>query len=310
MDLRNYVLRRLFLAIPTILGVITIVFFLSHIIPGDPVDFIVGDQASSLDRADLIQQLGLDKPLPTQYKNYLVRLFHGDLGTSYYTQGKKVFSLILERLPATILLAFSSLFLALLISIPLGVLSAVKAFSKIDTFAMMLALLGISIPNFALGPLLISIFAVWMNLPFPISGMEGLLSLILPTITLGTALTAILTRMLRTSLLDVLSQDYIRTAYAKGLYSKTILYKHALRNALNPVITITGLQLGTLLTGAIITEKIFDWPGLGQLFIGAIQQRDFLVIQGCVLIISLTYIFINLITDLFYSVVDPTISLK
>jgi len=279
-------------------------------IPGDPVDFILQDHHSTVDRIELTKQLGLDKPLPTQYVLYLNNLLHGDLGKSYYTQGKNVLTLILERLPATIFLALTSILFALVISIPLGIISAVHASSWIDTFAMILALLGIAIPNFALGPALICIFAVWLDLPLPISGSESFLSFILPTITLGTALTAILTRMLRASLLEVLHQDYIRTAYAKGLKEKAILYKHALRNAINPVITITGLQLGTLLTGAIITEKIFDWPGLGQLFISSIQERDFLVIQGCVLFIALTYITVNLITDIVYSVADPKINLQ
>jgi len=304
---RRYVLQRLLISIPTIFGVIVLVFFVSHLAPGSPVDFILGDQASALDRQQLIKDYGLDQPLSTQFFHYLKGICQGELGESYYRPGKKVFSLILERLPATFYLALSSMAFAIFLSLPLGMFSAKKAFTYIDVCAMFLALLGISIPNFALGPLLISIFAVWLALPLPFSGNEDILSLLLPTITLGTSLTALLTRMTRASLLEVLSTDYIRTAYAKGLTEKIIFYKHALRNAINPVITLAGLQLGTLLTGAIITEKIFDWPGLGQLFITAIQQRDFYLIQGCVLIISLIYIIVNLLTDICYSLADPRI---
>ncbi len=306
-----YIARRLLIAIPTILGVCTIVFFLSHAIPGDPVDFIMGEDAtSSLDRQKLTQQLGLDKPIHIQYFEYLKNLGRGHLGYSYQSPGKTVQSLILERLPATCHLALTSLLFALFFSIPLGIFAAIHSYTWIDTLAMMIALLGISIPHFALGPALISILAIWLNLSLPFYGDEHFLSFVLPTITLGTALMAILTRMTRASMLEVLHKEYIRTAVAKGLNQKIILFKHALRNALNPIITIVGLQLGALLTGAIITETIFSWPGLGHLFVSAIQQRDFLVIQGCVLFIALSYIVVNLITDLLYSVADPRIRLQ
>lgn len=304
---RKYLLRRLLLSIPTIIGVIVLVFLISHLAPGSPVDFILGDQASSLDREQLMKDYGLDQPITTQFVTYLKSICRGELGESYYRPGKKVLSLILERLPATAYLALCSMIFALLLSLPLGILSARHAFTRIDMIAMFIALLGISIPHFALGPALISVFAVWLNLDIPFAGNEQVLSFILPTFTLGTALMALLTRMTRSSVLEVLTADYIRTAYAKGLTEKTIFYKHALRNALNPVITLVGLQLGALLTGAIITEKIFDWPGLGQLFITAIQQRDFYLIQGCVLVISLIYIIVNLLTDICYSLADPRI---
>jgi len=307
MPLIQLIVRRLLLAIPTILGVCTIVFFLSHLIPGDPVDFILQDQTNPLDRLQLRKELGLDKPLMTQYFQYLNNLVHGNLGHSYYSHGRTVLSLILERLPYTLILAVSAMICALFLSIPLGVYAALKSFSWKDTSVMFIALVGISIPNFALGPALIVLFVILLGLNIPVSGFTAASSLFLPTLTLGTSLMAILTRMTRTSFMEVLKQDYVRTAYAKGLNKFSILYKHCLRNALNPVATIAGLQLGTLLTGSIITEKIFDWPGLGSLFISAIQSRDFLVIQGCILVIALIYIFINMLTDIGYTLLDPRI---
>ena len=301
----GYIQRRLLLLVPVVWGVVTVVFSFIHLVPGDPVLAMVGENAQPADIARLRQQLGLNDPLHVQYFRYLAKLVRGDLGVSLHT-GKPVLRTIIQRYPATIELALASLLLALIISIPLGVLSANKRNSPVDHFSMVLALLGISMPNFWLGPLLIILFSIKLNL-LPVSGSGGLSHLILPAITLGTAMTALLTRMVRASMLEVMGQDYIRTARAKGLPERVVIYKHALKNALIPVVTIVGLQFGTLLTGAIITETIFAWPGLGRLTIQSISRRDYPLVQGCILMISLTYILVNLATDLLYTVLDPRI---
>ncbi|MFB0518855.1 MAG: nickel ABC transporter permease [Acidobacteriota bacterium] len=301
----GYIQRRLLLLVPVVWGVVTVVFSFIHLVPGDPVLAMVGENAQPADIARLRQQLGLNDPLHVQYLRYLAKLVRGDLGVSLHT-GKPVLKTIIQRYPATIELALASLLLALIISIPLGVLSATKRNSPMDHFSMVLALLGISMPNFWLGPLLIILFSIKLNL-LPVSGSGGLSHLILPAITLGTAMTALLTRMVRASMLEVMGEDYIRTARAKGLPERVVIYKHALKNALIPVVTIVGLQFGTLLTGAIITETIFAWPGLGRLTIQSISRRDYPLVQGCILMISLTYILVNLATDLLYTVLDPRI---
>ncbi len=291
--------------VPVVWGVITVVFSFIHLVPGDPVLAMVGESAQPVDIAKLREQLGLNDPFHLQYFRYLSRLLRGDLGVSLHT-GKPVLKTVLQRYPASIKLALASLLLALIISIPLGILSATHRNSPADHLSMVFALLGISMPNFWLGPLLIIIFSIKLNL-LPVSGSGGWSYLILPAITLGTALTALLTRMVRSTMLEEMGQDYIRTARAKGLPERVVIYKHALKNALIPVVTIVGLQFGTLLTGAIITEIIFAWPGLGRLTIQAISQRDYPLVQGCILMISLTYILINLATDLLYTVLDPRI---
>jgi len=303
--IQGYIRKRLLLLVPVVWGVVTVVFSFIHLVPGDPVLAMVGESAQPVDIAKLREQLGLNDPLHLQYFRYLSRLVRGDLGASLHT-GKPVLKTVLQRYPATAKLALASLLLALIISIPLGVLSATHRNSPVDHFSMVLALLGISMPNFWLGPLLIILFSIKLNL-LPVSGSGGWSYLILPAITLGTALTALLTRMVRSTMLEEMGQDYIRTARAKGLPERVVIYKHALKNALIPVVTIVGLQFGTLLTGAIITETIFAWPGLGRLTIQAISQRDYPLVQGCILMISLTYILINLATDLLYTVLDPRI---
>ncbi|TKJ32789.1 peptide ABC transporter [bacterium (candidate division B38) B3_B38] len=306
--MRGYIQRRLLLLVPVVWGVVTVVFSFIHLVPGDPVLAMVGENAQPADIARLRQQLGLNDPLHVQYFRYLAKLVRGDLGVSLHT-GKPVLRTIIQRYPATIELALASLLLALIISIPLGVVSATNRNSPVDHFSMILALLGISMPNFWLGPLLIILFSIKLNL-LPVSGSGGLSHLILPAITLGTAMTALLTRMVRASMLEEMGQDYIRTARAKGLPERVVIYKHALKNALIPVVTIVGLQFGTLLTGAIITETIFAWPGLGRLTIQSISRRDYPLVQGCILMISLTYILVNLATDLLYTVLDPRIRYK
>jgi ABC-type dipeptide/oligopeptide/nickel transport system permease component len=304
----QYIVRRLLQMIPITLGILTLVFSLIHLIPGDPAVQIAGENARPEDVEQVRKALGLDQPLWTQYVHYLAHLAHGDLGTSYRT-GDKVASAIRERYPATIQLALGSMFVALLVAFPLGMISAIYRNSWIDNVARFFALIGVSMPSFWLGPLLIIAFALnhhW----FPVSGREqGLRSLVLPSLTMGLALAAILTRMIRVSVAEELGQLYVTTAMAKGVTRIRAIFRHALKNALIPVITILALQFGSLLTGAIITEQIFSWPGLGRLLIQSIQTRDYPQVQACILVIALTYIVVNFISDLLYGVVDPRIKL-
>ncbi len=303
--MRNYIVRRILLTIPVIVGVSTLVFVFIHLIPGDPIQVMLGESAKPADVETLRRSLGLDRPLSEQYLTFLQGLVTGDLGTSIHT-GQPILATILSRLPATLELTLSSMCVALLLSIPLGVISASKQYSLFDNGSMFLALLGISMPNFWLGPLLILLFSVnlgWL----PVSGRGSLLHLILPAITLGTALAAKLTRMTRSSVLEILHEDYITTARSKGLREGFVIFKHALRNALIPVITVIGIQFGALLSGALITETIFAWPGIGRLTITAIQKRDYPLVQGCVLLIAFGYVLANLITDLAYAWADPRI---
>ena len=296
---------RLGAAALVVLGVCTLVFLLIHLVPGDPVEAMLGEGARPADRAALTAALGLDRPLGEQYLSYLARLSRLDLGQSFVYQ-RPVADLLAERLPATLTLAAVALGLALLLSVPLGVLAACRRGLALDGAAMGFSLLGSSIPNFWLGPLLILVFSLWLGWT-PVSGREGPASLILPALTLGTSLAAILARMVRSSVLEVLGEDYIRTARAKGLSPAAVLWGHALRNAWLPVLTLVGLQLGGLLGGAVITETVFAWPGVGSLLVEAIQGRDYPVVQGCVLLISLAYVLVNTGTDLVYAWVDPRI---
>ena len=306
--MKRFLTRRLLLLVPVTFGVLTLVFSLVHLIPGDPVEIMLGEGASAADMDNLRHQLGLDRPLPVQYWNYVRNLLRGDLGTSI-SYGEPVAALIAERLLPTLLLTAASMLVALMIALPAGVLGAVKQNTPGDHLLTVLALLGVSMPNFWLGPLLIIFFSIQLGW-LPVSGMEGPASIVLPAITMGTALAAVLTRMIRSSLLEELGEEYVRAARAKGLPEKRVLFKHALRNALIPVLTVIGLQFGSLLTGAIITETIFSWPGLGQLLIRSINYRDFPLVQGCILSISVTYIAVNLLTDLAYAWLDPRIKLS
>jgi peptide/nickel transport system permease protein len=301
----NFILSRLLSVFIVTLGVITLVFFLIHLVPGDPIQVMLGERATLADQEALRHQLGLDQPLLTQWVNYLGQLLQGDLGTSLHSK-EPINELLLQRLPATLELAFAGLLVALLIALPLGSIAALRKGSVYDQGAMVFSLLGVSIPNFWMGPMLIIIFSLWLGW-LPVSGREGLLSIILPALTLGTALAAILARMVRSTLLEVLHEDYIRTARAKGLSEIAMIIHHALRNAALPIITILGLQLGTLLGGAVITETVFAWPGIGQLTIESIQRRDYPVVQACVLLISLSYVFVNTLTDILYAGLDPRV---
>ncbi len=303
----NYLIKRLCGAAFVLFGITTLVFLLIHIIPGDPVEVMLGETARPVDREALRHALGLDLPLLQQWWHYLSGIAHFDLGESLHTK-RAVNQLLMERLPATVLLSIISMLVAIVIALPLGVLAAVYKGSICDRLAMMTAMLGVSIPNFVMGPILIIIFALWLGW-FPVSGNEGASSLVLPALTLGTALAAILSRMVRASMLEVLQEDYIRAARARGLGEVRVLVIHALRNAALPVITILGMQFGALLAGAVITETIFAWPGIGQLMIESIQKRDYPVVQACVLLISVTYVFVNLLTDLFYTRLDPRVKL-
>ena len=297
--------KRLLYTLPVVWLVVSLVFLLLHLIPGDPVEQMLGERAQPAELDQLRRQLGLDLPLAEQYFNYLKNLLRADLGTSYRFNSP-VSALILQRYPKTMLLAVAALLIALALALPAGIHSAVHQGRWPDRLLGFVSLLGLSFPGFALGPILILIFAITLGW-LPVSGSAGLAYLVLPAVTMGSALAAILTRMVRTAMLEELNQDYVRTARAKGLEERLILYKHALRNGLIPVLTVVGLQFGALLAGAMVTETIFSWPGIGRLTLQAINSRDYPLVQGCFLTISITYVLVNLLTDLLYSQVDPRI---
>jgi peptide/nickel transport system permease protein len=303
--MHRYLIRRLVLTIPVLLGVATLVFALIHFIPGDPAQAMLGEGATPEEVNQLRGRLGLNRPLIVQYGSFLMGLTRGDLGVSLRND-QPVTAQILERMPATAELAFASMTVAVLLAIPLGIVAAVWRGTAIDFGAMTLSLVGISVPNFWLGPLLAIIFSVELGW-LPVGGRGTLAHLVLPAITLGAALAAILARMTRASLLEELREPYVLAARAKGVSrSRAILY-HAFRNSLIPIVTILGLQFGVVLTGAVITETIFAWPGIGRLLIQSISFRDYPLVQGCVLLIAVTYVGVNLLTDLTYSFLDPRI---
>ncbi|HJM82033.1 MAG TPA: nickel ABC transporter permease [Nitrospinota bacterium] len=306
--MKAYLIKRFFAMFPVAIGVVTLVFFIIHLTPGDPVEIMLGEQASIADKESLRKELGLDKPLLVQYVSFLGGLATGDLGKSLYTK-KGVTESIMERYGATVELALCSMVIAIFIAIPLGVIAAAYRDTSVDRVAMGFSLLGVSMPSFWIGPLLILVFSVELGW-FPVSGRSGFDSLILPSITLGTAMAAILSRLTRSSVIEALGEEYINTAKAKGGGELLILFKHALFNALLPVVTVAGLQFGALLAGAIITETIFAWPGIGRLTIQALNARDYSLAQGCVLAISLSYVFVNMLVDVIYAVVDPRIRYK
>jgi ABC-type dipeptide/oligopeptide/nickel transport system permease component len=301
----RYLLIRASYAIPVIWLVVSVVFLLIHLVPGDPILQMLGEGAPAADIAATRHAYGLDAPLWQQYLHYWNGVLHGDLGPSLRFN-QSVTSLILHRYPYTLQLTLAALLVAILISIPAGVRSAQRRGRWDDKLLSVVSLFGLSFPNFALGPILILFFAIKLGW-LPVSGSGTLANLVLPAITMGGALAAILTRMVRTSMLEELGQDYIRTARAKGLTERTVVYRHALRNAMLPVLTVLGLQFGALLAGAIVTEKIFSWPGIGRLTVDAIGNRDYFLVQGCILAIGLTYVAVNFLTDLLYSVANPRI---
>ena len=301
----RYLLTRLLYTLPVTWLVVSLVFLLIHLVPGDPIAQMLGEGAPAADLQAARHAYGLDLPLGQQYFNYWKGVVHGNLGTSFrYNQS--VTHLLLQRYPYTLQLTVAALVVAILLSIPAGVRSARTRKQWDDRAISVVSLFGLSFPNFALGPILILLFSIkagWL----PVSGAGSFANLVLPAITMGSALAAILTRMVRTSMLEELGQDYIRTARAKGLNETAVVYRHALRNAMIPVITVLGLQFGALLAGAIVTEKIFSWPGIGRLTVDAISNRDYYVVQGCILAIGLTYVLVNFLTDFVYSVLNPRI---
>ncbi len=302
-----YLLSRLLTAVWVMFGVASLVFFILHWVPGDPVEVMLGESAAVADREALRQALGLNLPVVEQWTRFLTNTLRWDLGESLYYQ-QAVSSLLAQRFAATLELAAAAFLIAVLIALPTGILAAAHRGRAADLTAMGFSLLGVSIPNFWLGPLLVLAFSLGLGW-FPVSGRSGLLSLVLPAITLGTGLAAILSRMVRSSLLEVMNEDFIRTARAKGLPSWAVWLRHGMRNAWLPILTLLGIQLGALLGGAVITETVFNWPGLGTLLVESIQRRDYPVVQGCVLLISLCYVAINLLTDLLYARIDPRIRL-
>ena len=301
----RYLLTRAAYALPVIWLVVSAVFLLIHLVPGDPVLQMLGEGAPAADIAATRHAYGLDIPLGQQYLHYWKGVLHGDLGPSLRFN-QNVSKLIAQRYPYTLQLTVAAMIVALIISIPAGVRSAQRCGKWDDKMLSVVSLFGLSFPNFALGPILILIFSIYLGL-LPVSGSGIVLHLILPAITMGGSLAAILTRMVRTSMLEELGQDYIRTARAKGLPERTVVYRHALRNAMLPILTVVGLQFGALLAGAIVTETIFSWPGIGRLTIQAIGNRDYYLVQGCILAIGLTYVLVNFLTDLMYSVANPRI---
>jgi peptide/nickel transport system permease protein len=303
---KRYLIQRSLLFLPTLFGALTLVFFLIHLVPGDPIEIMLGETASAADKEELRRSLALDQPLMVQYRNFLTGILSGDLGRSLYEQSG-VTDLIRARLPATIELTLCAMAMAIIISFPLATLAACNKGSWIDRGSLLFSLLGLSLPNFWLGPLLMIIFSIQLGWT-PVSGRDGIDHLLLPSLTLGLGMAAILTRILRTSLLQVTNEDYVRTARAKGLSEKVVWFKHTLRNALLSVITIMSLQVGSLLAGSIITETIFSWPGIGRLTVQAIQSRDYPLVQGCVLVIATSYLLVNLLTDIFYQLADPRIT--
>jgi len=301
----RYISFRLLLALPALWLIVTMVFMLAHIVPGDPVAQMLGEGARADDLQQLRHTLGLDLPIPVQYGRYLAGVVHGNLGESFRFQ-QPVLQVVISHYPATLELAFVALLVCAGIGIPAGLMAAQRRGTSTDHAIGVLTLFGLSVPNFALGPVLILVFSVMLGW-LPVSGRGGPLHLILPAVTLGAALAAILTRMVRTSVIEELSSDYVRTARAKGLSESAVLFRHAFRNALIPIITILGLQFGTLLAGTIVTESIFSWPGIGRLAVQAISARDYPLLQGCILIIAVSYVLVNLLTDLVYAFVDPRV---
>jgi peptide/nickel transport system permease protein len=301
----RYLALRVLYTLPVVWLVVSLVFLLIHLVPGDPILQMLGEGAPQADMQAARHAYGLDLPLGRQYLNYWEGVLRGDLGPSLRFN-QSVSHLISQRYPYTLKLTLAALAVAILLSVPAGVRSAQRRNQWDDRLLSVVSLFGLSFPNFALGPILILLFSIKLGW-LPVSGAGSVANIVLPAITMGGALAAILTRMVRTSMLEELGQDYIRTARAKGLPERTVVYRHALRNAMIPVITVLGLQFGALLAGAIVTETIFSWPGVGRLTIQAISNRDYYLVQGCILAIGLTYVAVNFLTDLLYSVANPRI---
>jgi peptide/nickel transport system permease protein len=301
----RFLLRRVLLTIPVLIGVATLVFSLIHLVPGDPVQAMLGESASSRDVAALRERLGLDRPLVEQYAGFMKGAVTGDLGNSLRTN-QPVVREIVQRFPATLELALASMTVALVIAIPLGILAAVKAGTRIDHAATTVALIGMSMPSFWLGPLLAIIFSISLGW-LPVSGRGTPAHLVLPAITLGAPLAAVLARMTRASMLEELGEMYVLAAMARGVSRTRAVLVHAFRNSLIPIVTVIGLQFGVVLTGAVVTETIFAWPGVGRLLIQSITARDYPAVQGCILFIAVIYVSMNLLVDVTYGILDPRI---
>ncbi|MEG1620447.1 MAG: ABC transporter permease [Oscillospiraceae bacterium] len=306
--MHKYIFKRLLMLIPVVIGISFLVFSIMSLTPGDPAILILGNDATSESLTALRAELGLDKPLIVQYLRYMLNLLHGDFGTGY-TTGRDVLTEIIGRVPVTVVLTIMSTLVAVVISIPVGVVSATKQYSLMDSTSMVACLLGVSIPNFWLGLMLIIVFSVnlrWL----PSGGAESLKSFILPALTLGFGSAASIARMMRSSMLEVIRQDYIRTAKAKGVRGKDVIRKHALKNALIPVVTVVGLQFGVSLGGAVLTETVFSLPGLGRLMVDAIRGMDTPTVMGCIIIFSVAFSVVNLFVDILYGYLDPRIKSK
>lgn len=300
-----FLIKKISSLVTVIFGVLLLTFLLIHLVPGDPVDVMLGESASIADRLALRNDLGLNDPLLYQFTTYFNKLAHGDFGQSIHTK-TPIIDMLKARYPATLKLALLSLIIGLVIGVPMGIFAALKANHWQDIMVTLISVRFSAMPAFWLGPMLMLIFAVWLGW-LPVSGMESNAAIILPALTLGFGLSAILTRMTRTSLLEVLNDDYIRTARAKGLSEKAVILRHALRAALLPIITIVGLQMGSLLAGTVITETIFSWDGIGLLLVESIEKRDYPVTQACVLVVALSYVLVNLMTDFLYRMADPRV---
>ncbi len=301
-----YIVRRLLLAVPVLIGVSILVFSMVRFIPGDPARVIAGIQAPQSAVERVREEMLLDEPLHTQYFVYMGNLLQGDMGRSAFTRRPVALELY-ERFPNTLMLTVAAMAIATVLGMGAGIISATKRYSLFDNFVMLLALAGIAIPVFWLGLMMQLLFSVYLGW-FPSSGMGSWQHLILPAFTLGLATTALITRITRSSMLDVLGQDYINTARAKGLVERVVVYKHALKNALIPVVTVMGLQFGILLGGAVLTESVFSWPGIGRLLVDSILTRDYPVVQGAVLVLALFFVLINLVVDIIYALLDPRIT--
>lgn len=301
--MRRYILKRLLLLIPVLLGVSFLVFSIMSFTPGDPAQLILGESASKASITALREEMGLDDPFIMQYARFVGNAVTGDFGRSY-TSGREVFTEIFSRFPNTLILAVLGMIIAVLIGVPVGIISATKQYSLVDSISMIGALLGVAMPNFWLGLMLILVFSVGMGI-LPSGGFTGVSSLILPSLTLGTGAAAIITRMTRSSMLEVIRQDYIRTARAKGVNEKRVINHHALKNALIPIITVVGLQFGYLLGGAVLTETVYSWPGVGRLMVEAIRQKDTPTVLAAVVFLAAAFSVVNLMVDLIYAYVDP-----
>lgn len=308
----SYILRRLCLMVFVLLCVSAITFSLMYIVPGDPAEIIAekryGEEATAGAVERVREEKGLDQPLVVQYADWLGAVLQGDFGESFRT-GRPVFGEVMSRLPATAELALAAMLVSLVIAVPVGILSATRQYSFLDHIGSFGAMLGVSVPNFWLGLLLILIFSVYFGW-LPVYGHGDLQHLVLVSVTLGTGMAAVTTRMIRSSLLEVLKQDYIRTARAKGLGEKAVIFRHALKNAFIPVITVVGLQFGALLEGAVVVEVVFAWPGIGRLLVDSVLARDFPTVQGCVFVIAFIYVMVNLLVDISYAYLDPKVRLE